>query len=149
MTDDPEKLEQLVASLARAQPARRAPISLQGRVFAQIASQQVQLPWWRKGFAHWPLVARVSFLVASYGFIRLAIAGVVSVVDFVRSSNVAGVETLHRTGEAVSTTVSLGSLVLHAIPPMWLYGGAAFGFALYLMLFGLGTFAYRTLYVQR
>jgi hypothetical protein len=149
MTDDPEKLEQLVASVARAQPARRAPISLQGRVFAQIASQQVQLPWWRKGFAHWPLVARVLFLVASYGFIRLAIAGVVSVVDFVRSSNVAGVETLHRTGEAVSTTVSLGSLVLHAIPPMWLYGGAAFGFALYLMLFGLGTFAYRTLYVQR
>jgi hypothetical protein len=129
MTDDPEKLEQLVASLARAQPARRAPISLQGRVFAQIASQQVQLPWWRKGFAHWPLVARVLFLVASYGFIRLAIAGVVSVVDFVRSS-------------------SLGS-VLHAIPPMWLYGGAAFGFALYAVLFGLSTFAYRTLYVQR
>jgi hypothetical protein len=128
MTDDPEKLEQLVASLARAQPARRAPVSLQGRVFAQIASQQVQLPWWRKGFAHWPLVARVSFLVASYGFIRLAIAGVVSVVDFVRSSS---------------------TFVLHAIPPMWLYGGAAFGFALYLMLFGLGTFAYRTLYVQR
>jgi hypothetical protein len=149
MTDGPEKLEQLVGSLARAQPARRAPVCLQARVLAQITSQQIQLPWWRKGFAHWPLVARVLFLVASYGFIRLAIAGVVSVVDFVRSSNVAGVETLHRTGEAVSTTVSLGSLVLHAIPPMWLYGGAAFGFALYLMLFGLGTFAYRTLYVQR
>jgi hypothetical protein len=128
MTDDAEKLEQLVASLARAQPARRAPVSLQGRVFAQIASQQVQLPWWRKGFAHWPLVARVLFLVASYGFIRLAIAGVMSVVDFVRSS---------------------GAFVLHAIPPMWLYGGAAFGFALYAVLFGLSTFAYRTLYVQR
>jgi hypothetical protein len=129
MTDGPEKLEQLVASLARAQPARRAPISLQGRVFAQIASQQVQLPWWRKGFAHWPLVARVLFLVASYGFIRLAIAGVMSVVDFVRSSSLVS--------------------VLHAIPPMWLYGGAAFGFALYAVLFGLSTFAYRTLYVQR
>jgi hypothetical protein len=149
MTDGPENLEQLVGSLARAQPARRAPASLQARVLAQIASQQIQLPWWRKGFAHWPLVARVLFLVASYGFIRLAIAGVVLVVDFVRSSDVAGVETLHRTGEAVSATVSLGSLVLHAIPPMWLYGGAAFGFALYAVLFGLSTFAYRTLYVQR
>ena len=149
MTDDPEKLEQLVDSLARAQPARRAPVSLQARVFAQIALQQAQLPWWRKGFAHWPLAARVSFLIASYGFIRLALAGVMSVVDFVRSSNVAGVETLHRTGEAVSATVSLGSVVLHAIPPMWLYSGAAFGFALYTVLFGLSTFAYRTLYVQR
>ena len=149
MTDGREKLEQLVDGLARSQPARRAPISLQARVLAQIASQQVELPWWRKGFAHWPLVARGLFLIASYGFIRLALAGVMSVVDFVRSSNVAGVETLHRTGEAVSATVSLGSVVLHAIPPMWLYSGAAFGFALYTVLFGLSTFAYRTLYVQR
>jgi hypothetical protein len=128
MTDGPEKLEQLVGSLARAQPARRAPVSLQARVLAQITSQQIQLPWWRKGFAHWPLAARVLFLVASYGFIRLAITGVVSIVDFVRSSS---------------------AFVLHAIPPMWLYGGAAFGFALYAVLFGLSTFAYRTLYVQR
>jgi hypothetical protein len=149
MTDGREKLEHLVDSLARSQPARRAPISLQARVLAQLASQQVELPWWRKGFAHWPQVARGLFLIASYGFIRLALAGVMSVVDFVRSSNVAGVETLHRTGEAVSATVSLGSLVLHAIPPMWLYSGAAFAFALYAVLFGLSTFAYRTLYVQR
>jgi hypothetical protein len=149
MTDGSDELERLVDSVARAQPARRAPASLQARVFAQIASQQVQLPWWRKGFAHWPLLARALFLVASYGFIRLAIAGAVWVVDFVRSSDVAGVETLHRTGEVVSETVSLGSLVLHAIPPMWLYGGAAFGFTLYALLFGLSTFAYRTLYVQR
>jgi hypothetical protein len=39
--------------------------------------------------------------------------------------------------------------VVHAVPPMWLYGTAAFGFALYAVLFGLGTVAYRTLYVQR
>lgn len=149
MTDGPDELERLVDCVVRAQPARRAPVSLQARVFAQIASQQAQLPWWRKGFAHWPLVARALFLIASYGFIRLAIAGVGWVIDFVRSSDVAGVETMHRTGEAVSATVSLGSLVLHAIPPVWLYAGAAFGFALYAVLFGLSTFAYRTLYVQR
>ena len=149
MTDGREKLEQLIDGLARSQPVRRAPILLQARVLEQIASQQLELPWWRKGFAHWPQVARGLFLIASYGFIRLALAGVMSVVDFVRSTDVAGVETLHRTGEAVSATVSLGSLVLHAIPPMWLYSGAAFGFALYAVLFGLSTFAYRTLYVQR
>jgi hypothetical protein len=149
MTDGREKLEQLIDGLARSQPVRRAPISLHARVLGQITSQQLELPWWRKGFAHWPQVARGLFLIASYGFVRLALAGVMSVVDFVRSTDVAGVETLHRTGEAVSATVSLGSVVLHAVPPMWLYSGAAFGFALYAVLFGLSTFAYRTLYVQR
>lgn len=128
MTDTPEKLEQLIDGLTRAQPARRAPLSLQARVLAQIALQEVRRPWWQKGFSHWPNVARGLFLVASVGFIKLALAGVMSVVEFVRS---------------------LGSFVLEAIPPVWLYGGAAVGFVLYAVLFGLGTFAYRTLYVQR
>ena len=139
------ELEQLIERVARAQPPRRAPASLQGRVFAQIAAQ----PWWRRGFSHWPVPARAAFLVASLGFIKLALAGFMSVVDFVHSSDVAGVTALHRTGEAVSTTVSLGEMVFHAIPAAWLYAGAAVGFTLYAVLFGLGTFAYRTLYVQR
>jgi len=140
-----ERLEQFVASLARSQPPRRAPASLEARVFAQISAQ----PWWRKGFVHWPVWARAAFLVASVGFVRLALAGVMSLTDLVRSADVAGVDTLHRTGQAVSTTVSLGELLFHAIPPVWLYAGAAVGFILYAALFGLGTFAYRTLYVQR
>ena len=138
-------LEQLMERVARAQPSRRAPASLQGRVFAQIAAQ----PWWRRGFSHWPMPARAAFLVASLGFIKLALAGFVSVADFVRSSDVAGVTALHRTGEAFSTTVSLGETVIHAIPADWLYAGAIVGFTLYAVLFALGTFAYRTLYVQR
>ena len=141
MTD----LEKLVDSLARSQPPRRAPASLQARVFAQISAQ----PWWRKGFVHWPLSARAAFLVASVGFIKLALVGVMSLTDMVRTADVAGVDTLQRTGKAVSTTVSLGELLLHAIPPVWLYAGAVVGFTLYAALFGLGTFAYRTLYVQR
>jgi hypothetical protein len=149
VTDNPEKLEQLIDGLARSQPPRRAPGSLQARVLAQIEAQNVQLPWWRQGFAHWPQLARVLFLVASFGFIKLALAGVMAACDLVRTSDVAGVEALHRTGDAVSATVSLASLVLHAIPPVWLYSGAALGFALYVVLFGLGTFAYRTLYIQR
>jgi hypothetical protein len=40
-------------------------------------------------------------------------------------------------------------MAFHAIPPEWLYAGAAVGFTLYAVLFGLGTFVYRTLYVQR
>jgi hypothetical protein len=140
-----DELEKLIGGLVRSQPSRRAPASLQGRVFAQIAAQ----PWWRRGFSHWPVPARAAFLVVSLGFIKLALAGFMSVVDFVHSSDVAGVTALHRTGEAVSTTVSLGEMVFHAIPAAWLYAGAAVGFTLYAVLFGLGTFAYRTLYVQR
>jgi hypothetical protein len=139
------ELERLIGSLARSQPPRRAPASLQGRVFAQISAQ----PWWRREFSHWPVPARAAFLVASLGFIKLALAGFMSVVDFLHSSDVAGVTALHRTGEAVSTTVALGEMVFHAIPAAWLYSGAAVGFTLYAVLFGLGTFAYRTLYVQR
>jgi predicted anti-sigma-YlaC factor YlaD len=143
--DESERLAQLVDNLARSQPPRRAPASLEARVFAQIAAQ----PWWRKGFVHWPLWARGAFLVASVGAVRLALAGVMSVTDFVSNADVTAVDALHRTGEAVSTTVSLGEILLHAIPPVWLYAGAAVGFTLYAVLFGLGTFAYRTLYVQR
>ena len=139
------QLEQLVDNLARSQPPRRSPASLQARVLAQISAQ----PWWRKGFVHWPLWARGAFLVASVGFVRLALAGVMSLTEWVSSADVAGVDTWHRTGQAVSTTVSLGELLLHAIPPVLLYAGVAVGFTLYAVLFGLGTFAYRTLYVQR
>jgi RNA polymerase sigma-70 factor (ECF subfamily) len=48
-----------------------------------------------------------------------------------------------------ASTVSVGDLLLHSIPPTWLYGAAAAGFVLYACLFALGTVAYRTLYLQR
>jgi hypothetical protein len=143
--DQAGTLERLIDGVARSQPPRRAPASLEARVFAQIAAR----PWWSKGFAHWPVLARAAFLVASFGFIKLTLAGAIWAIDFVRTSDVAGVDALHRTGEAVSTTMSLGSLVINSIPPVWLYAGAAVGFTLYAVLFGLGTFAYRTLYIRR
>ncbi len=139
------ELEEFIERVVRAQPPRRAPASLQARVFAQIAAQ----PGWRRGFSHWPMPARAAFLVASLGFIKLALAGFMAAVDLVHSSDAAGVTALHRTGEAFSTTVSLGETVFHALPTAWLYAGAAVGFTLYAVLFALGTFAYRTLYVQK
>ena len=151
MSNDPHKLESLVDQLARSQPPRRAPASLQTRVLAQLALRQRPMPWWRKGFTHWPLPARVVFLIASYGFVRLAIAGVMSTIAFVGSRETAGtaISWAHWSVEALSATASVCALVVHAIPPFWLYGMAAFAFALYALLFGLGTVAYRTLYVQR
>jgi hypothetical protein len=151
MSNDPEKLESFVDQLVRGQPLRRAPASLEARVLAQLALQQTPIPWWRKGFTDWPLAARAAFLIASYGFVRLAIAGVMSIVAFVGSREIAGtaISWVHLGVEALSATASMCSLILRTIPPSWLYGMAVCGFALYALLFGLGTVAYRTLYVER
>jgi hypothetical protein len=156
MSDRPEKLEAFVSHLARSQPLRRAPATLSQRVLAQVAQangslQQANLPWWRKGFAQWPLPARVAFLVASYGFVRLALTGVTSAMSFVGSREAAGtaVTWAHSGKEALAVTAEAASALIHAIPPSWLYGAIAVGFVLYAALFGLGTVAYRTLYVER
>jgi len=151
MSNGREKLESFVDQLARGQPLRRAPPSLEARVLARLALQQAPMPWWRKGFTHWPLAARAAFLIASYGFVRLAIAAVMSFTAFVGSREVAGtaISWAQWGAEALSATASLCSIVVHAIPPSWLYGMAVCGFALYALLFGLGTVAYRTLYVER
>src|SRR4051812_9217906 len=151
MSDGPERLESFVDHLARNQPLRRAPASLEQRVLAQIAQQQVVVSWWRSGFAHWPLAARAAFLIASYGFIRLAITGVMSVVAYLGSREVAEttLSWLHSGAEAVSATATAVSILVNSIPPLWLYGAAAAGFVLYGVLIGLGTVAYRTLYVER
>jgi hypothetical protein len=151
MSNGPEKLESFVDELVRGQPLRRAPPSLEARVLTQLALQQTAMPWWRKGFTHWPLVPRAAFLIASYGFVRLAIAGVMSLVAFVGSREVAGtaISWVHWSAEALSATASMCSLIVRTVPTSWLYGLAICAFALYALLFGLGTVAYRTLYVER
>jgi hypothetical protein len=43
----------------------------------------------------------------------------------------------------VSSAGGVAALLVRVIPPLWLYGGMAFGIMLYLALFGLGAAAYR------
>ncbi len=149
MNDRRNDLERFVTDLARSQPPRRAPVSLETRVLARLASRESSLAWWRKGFTDWPLAARIVFLIASGGAIKLAISGAMWITGLFGSQDFAGAEMLHRSAEAVSATASVGDAVLHAIPPTWLYGAVALAFALYAVLFGLGAVAYRTLYVER
>jgi hypothetical protein len=148
-----EKLEQLIERTLRAQPVRRAPQALQARVLAEI-ERRATLPWWRNTFAHWPIVARASFLIASYGFLRLTLAGAMWVTSAVRASHVASAlepagRWLHEPANIISVAADVGASVIRAVPPYWLYGGAATALALYAVLFGLGATAYRTLYVKR
>jgi hypothetical protein len=157
MSEDPKKLELAVDRLLREQPARRAPPTLQARVVAELNSRTVAQsarPWWRKGFAHWPLTARAAFLIASGGFVKLTLLGVMSVTAWVRSDDVAGtvspaVSWLHAGADILHAMASMVESVVQATPAEWLYGAAALGVALYAALFGLGAVAYRTLYVNK
>jgi hypothetical protein len=38
-------------------------------------------------------------------------------------------------------------VLARVVPPVWFYGALCLGAALYAVLFGLGAFAYRTLYL--
>jgi hypothetical protein len=147
------QLEQLIDDAVRALPGRRAPLTLQARVLAEV-ERRAALPWWRSNFAHWPLVARAGFLVASYGFVKIALAAVMRLTEALRASEVAGalspaVRLAHGSASILSTTADVGASVLRAIPSYWLYGGAVTAIAFYAVLFGLGAAAYRTLYIDR
>ena len=149
--DPHQALEAFVGQLARNQPLRRAPASLEQRVLAQLDTQHAIAPWWRQGFSHWPLSARALFLLASIGFVRLAIAAVWVGTSFLGSREITG-DALSwvQVGTRLAAVIeSVGFFLLHAIPPTWLYGAAAAGLVSYILLFGLGTVAYRTLYVER
>jgi hypothetical protein len=147
-----DKLERLVDRALREQPLRHAPRSLEARVLAEI-ERRAALPWYRKSFGHWPLAARAGFLVASYGFVRIALVVVMVVAEAARSgrfvADLSSVTWLHSGASIISTIGATGAFVIGAIPTSWLYGGIALGVALYCALFGLGAVAYRALYINK
>jgi hypothetical protein len=136
------ELERRVHRSLRALPQRRAPLSLEGRVFEEL-SRLASLPWWRRSFAHWPSIARAAFLVISVGL---------SALTFIGSARlIASLAPLRGLGDSLawlSTSLeALGSLA-RAIPSIWLYEGLAAAALLYGLLFALGAAAYRTLYLD-
>ncbi|MBP7141945.1 MAG: hypothetical protein KBA71_08560 [Opitutaceae bacterium] len=58
--------EDALDSALKGLPSRRAPATLEARVLAAIAGLEAT-PWWRKGFAFWPPVMRVVFLIVTLG----------------------------------------------------------------------------------
>lgn len=142
----PEQIERFVDKALRDQPLRRAPSDLESKVMAAIAQGAVS-PWWRSSFEHWPLAARVLFLVTSIVFVKLgldAAALVIGPLDpAARSAALfAEVAWIH------ALFFSIGA-VLRSLPSWWIYCGVAVLGALYLMLFGVSAAAYRTLYASR
>jgi hypothetical protein len=145
MSADHEKQDELERQLTRTlrdQPLRRAPDSLERRVLAQLEAG-VAVTRWRRGFAHWPLAARVAFLAASVGIVKVALSIAMwlstpleaRVFSFDLPSQIAWVQTLF---------AAIGS-VARTVPSLWVHAGIALFAIVYLALFGVGASAYRTM----
>jgi hypothetical protein len=145
-----DALERLVARTLRDQPALRAPPTLEARVARDIA-RRAAIPWWRRGFLRWPLVARAAFVVATLAVIVKTVEGTAWLLGCLRgaSIDVAGtrpVMEIEAAGKVVETLTAAGSWIIDGIPVPWLYAAVLAGVALYATFFGLGAAAYRTLY---
>lgn len=142
----PEQLERFVDEALRDQPLQRAPIDLETKVMAAIA-QGATTPWWRSSFAHWPMAARVLFLVASAVFVKLGLEAaslVIGPLDPAARSAALFAELAWIHALFVSVTA-----ILRSLPSWWIYCGVVALGVLYLMLFGVSAAAYRTLYASR
>jgi hypothetical protein len=153
MNEDPEakdKSEQLLNRVLRDLPLRPAPVTLESRVFRKL-ERRAALPWWRRGFKSWPLVARAAFVAICSAIIGFTFLDGSWAAAGTRVLHEAGALSVSWTGPVVAVITSareLAALLLRAIPPIWLYGGIAAAAMLYAVLFGLGAAAYRTLYLQ-
>lgn len=139
--DSEEKLERLVHELLVNTPLRRAPVSLETSVLAELA-RRAALPWWRLSFAQWPAIARVVFVLVSIALIALTILA--SGVHEIGTTPLAWAQgAIH----AVSAASGVAGMFYRIIPSEWLYVGLIVGALLYALLFGLGACAYRFLYL--
>jgi len=140
--ESPETLERLLDRALHGLPLRRAPLTLESRVFGEL-ERRAALPWWRRSFAHWPPLARAVFLVICGALIKLAFLGGATAVAGVRSLSWA-----QEAGVLVASAGNLATLLAHTPPPLWAYEAIAVCAVLYAILFGLGAVVYRALYLQ-
>lgn len=144
------KLERVLHQALSGLPPRRAPSTLESRVANELA-RRAQLPWWRVSFSNWPVGARVTFVLVCAGLVAATILGGVSAYLGDRSFDEVSAVLLswaHPFLTVISSAGGLVALLVHVIPPLWLYGILGVGTFLYVTLFGLGAAAYRTLYLR-
>jgi hypothetical protein len=137
-----EALERLLDRALHELPLRRAPATLESRVIREL-DRRAALPWWRRSFAHWPLLARAGFLVICGVLIRVAFLGGATAVTGVRS-----LSWVREVGGLAASAANLVAVLARIQPPSWAYAGMAVCAVLYAVLFGLGAAVYRALYVQ-
>jgi hypothetical protein len=144
-----EALARLLDRTLRELPSRRAPMTLEPRVFNALRRRAV-LPWWRRTFAYWPGLARATFLLICGCLAGLALLVGDWAATGVRLMQTSGasVSWVRQVVTIVNVASDLAALLSGAIPAAWLYGSLTAGALLYAALFGLGAAAYRILYLK-
>ena len=135
-----DEIERQVTRALQTQPPRRAPSTLERRVLAQIEAGATALGW-RRGFAHWPVAARVAFLAASVGVVKVALL-VATWFATPLDSPAVSVQLPSQITWLQTLFVAMGSVV-HTVPSVWVHGGIAILAIMYVALFGIGASAYR------
>ena len=133
-------------------PPLPAPATLESRVLRELARREA-LPWWRQGFARWPLPARLLFVPLSAGCMKLAFLGIAALGSMLNAAQqTAVVSSVQSRWQALSEIAqslqSLGTLVVRDVPQLWIYGAAGLALLLYVALFGIGAVAFRSLTIS-
>jgi hypothetical protein len=136
-----DELERQLTRTLRDQPLRRAPSTLERRVLAQIEAGAVAT--WRRGFAHWPVAARLVFLAASVGVVKLGLMLATWIASPLESPAVS-VDLPSQVAWMQTLLVAVGSIA-RTVPSMWVHIGLAILALMYAALFGIGATAYRTM----
>jgi hypothetical protein len=140
---DDEKLERLIAGALAGLAPRRAPAELERRVLEELA-RRAALAWWRRGFGEWPIAARTGFVIVC----GLLVAALSLTSGFAQHAGAQILSAARPLAGLVATMSGTAALLARLVPPLWVYLVLSLGALLYLLLFGLGAFAYRTLYLQ-
>ena len=135
-----DEIERQVTRALQGQPPRRAPSTLERRVLAQIEASATAIGW-RRGFAHWPVAARVAFLAASVGVVKVALLVAMWLATPLASPAVS-VQLPSQITWLQTLLVAMGSVV-HTVPSVWVHAGIALLAIMYVALFGIGASAYR------
>lgn len=137
-----EELERKIARALRDQPLRRAPATLERRVLAQVEARATAAHW-RRGFAHWPIAARVAFLAASVGIVKVALS-VVMWLSMPLDSRASAFDLPSQLAWVQTLFVAIGSIA-RTVPSLWVHAAIAVFAIMYVALFGIGATAYRTM----
>jgi hypothetical protein len=135
-----EEIERQITRALQSQPPRRAPSTLERRVLAQIEAGATAVGW-RLGFAHWPIAARVAFLAASVGVVKIALL-VATWLSTPLDSPAVSVQLPSQITWLQTLFVAIGS-AFHTVPSLWVHAGIAVLALMYVALFGIGASAYR------
>lgn len=145
-----KELEQQISKLVRNQPLRRAPKTLQAGVWTQLRA--ANMPWWRRSFRHWPLLARgalimVCLMIATGHLTQLQMSGAAREFGPLLLLN-GSVTWFERLSEWMQTLFDFITLLMRHAPASWWSAGALLLGMSYALLALLGAAGYRVLYAD-